>query len=727
MNRAVEPLLTKVVAPERLTPLFLLAMHGYFENRLELGRVDKAEQPFLIGNFMPALLDSAALMLLDKPVAGVLDATGAKLIETMVFNLLRARYGIEYRTLMAISTWRDSMRTYANIIKRLESTVQKQGIIPVEGTRDQTMKLVNLPATTFDTIASNFPDLIEIVTDFKRAKIGSVRFRLHPLESSILDWLTTSTDTITSDNQVLHRLSASYIVAEAKRQGYKSAEVEQIIIVMNERELVYQDQYRFVVERPSITVSVEEVAIQVELLIAQLELVQNTFPEATELRTVNEDANALNQMLRQMQGQRKPPDPKTLALIDTRTRSNLKLLAEALHSRLEALKVQVNRIVKRYYTLNAPSVETLHVIETESPYSELLEQACNALSDTCSQVAITVREYQDRSDIIAQRLNIGNYPQDALPEIVADVHVLDEQFDQMAADLTSLSTLVSAYSVWPRIVLLRKTLSEQIIQLGREGNNMSNRLEQLDREIAASFARDWQAGLSQGDTYERRLNSLLEVVDEIEKRASRQFQQLQSAFLSCLRSVNCPEEKLWSPIVFSQAEIQRVYEQLYSYAGRATIGAVDHAENMIQRLCSELRQMSASPDRELIADRIKVLLGELVKLTTDLPYTSANNPQTVREFDGSQGVFLQTIDALQNIWGTIDTYRNLVIELNVDAPQIHLAPLEEEIASHLRSDALTDLGIVWGYLESLSADAVWSALRTLWEKGVIQIGIRKMT
>lgn len=508
MNRAVEPLLTKVVAPERLTPLFLLAMHGYFESRLELGRVDKTEQPFLTGNFMPALLDSAALMLLDKSLSGGLDTAGVKLIETLVFTILRGRYGTEYRTLMSITTWRDSMRTYANILKRLESSMQKQGVIPVEGSRDQTMKLINLTATSFDTLASNLPDLIEIVADFKKARNGSLLFRLHPLESLVLSWLSASSNTITASDQVLHRLSEPEIAIQAKRKGYKVAEIEQIIALLGERELTYRDKYGFIVDQPSVTITLEEVVAQADLLAARLNLIQRGFPEATEINLVAENTPKLNQMLRQLQSQRNKPDPKALGTLNHTIRNYLKLLDDAIHGRLEAVKTQSERIIKRYRTLKVPSTENLHPIEVDLPYLDDLEQARRALSEMCSQAKITVQERQMRIDEVTQHLNGGNYPQDTLPGILAEVRAFDDEFDQLSADLSSLTATVGAYSTWLRIASARRTIIGKSAQLGRDGIEIGTRLERLDNEIAARLTEDWQIGLSQGDIYERRFKTL---------------------------------------------------------------------------------------------------------------------------------------------------------------------------------------------------------------------------
>ncbi len=724
MNRAVEPLLTKVVAPERLTPLFLLAMHGYFESRLDLGRVDKAEQPFLTGNFMPALLDSAALMLLDKSVAGVLDAAGAKLIEILVFSILQARYGTEYRTLMAIATWRDSMRTYANIVKRLESPMQKQGILPVEGSRDQTMKLINLTATAFDTLASNFPDLIEIVADFKKARNGSVRFRLHPLESLILDWLSASSNVITANQQVLHRLSEGEILTQAKLRGYKAAEAEQIITLLSERELIYHDKHGFVVERQPITVTVEEVAAQIELLNARVNLVQQTFPEETGISSVIENAVALNQLIKQIESQRKQPDPKTLALMENRARNNLKLLDDILHSRLESVKSQTDRIIKRYNTLKVPNIENLSVVETDAPYFDNLKQASSILLEACLQSTSTVHGNQARVEEVAQQLVSGNYSQDTLPEIVSEVRTSEDWFDQLSANMASLSTLVAAYSSWARIASERKTLLEKIAQLGRDGDDVSTGLERLDSEMLAILTQDWQEGLLQGNTYERRFKSLSDSVDNIEKQANRKFQRLQEGFLNLLRSAQCPENDLWSPIIFSQADIQGVHEQLYNYASRAAIATVDHAEDAIQRLCSELRQKLASPDREHVAEQAHKLLSELAELTTRLPYPTANDPKTVRDFDGQlSGAFFWLISQVKSAWTEIQIYQKRVAEINEPTEELPLSLIENDFLAQLKNGSFTDLATIWEYLP-YEPEQIWLTVRELWEKGLIHIAIR---
>jgi len=376
--------------------------------------------------------------------------------------------------------------------------------------------------------------------------------------------------------------------------------------------------------------------------------------------------------------------------------------------------------------LKAPGTENLYPLEVDLPYLDDLERARRTLVEMCAQATVTVQDRQARINDVTQHLIGGNYPQDTLSSILAEVRTFDDEFDQLSADLAVLSATVGAYSTWLRIASARRAVIEKSAQLGREGIEIGARLERLDNEIAAHLSADWQQGLTQGDTYERRFKALNEAIDERENQANRKFQRLQDAFFAQLHSAQCPKEKLWSPIIFSQTDVERVYDQLYTYAGRAAIATVDHAEDAIQRLCSELRQKLASPNRERIVDQANKLLDELTGLTAKLPYSMANEPQMIREFDGqSSAVFYQFIAEVKMVWTKIPLYQEQINKLIIPNKRLTPSPLENAIMDQIRGDELVDLAAIWEFLDPNNPDQVWLSVRGLWEKELIRIRFGK--
>ena len=128
MNRATENIISKVVASEILSPLYLLTLYSYLDNLMQAGNVPKTDQPLLTMQFMPSLLESAVNILFDRTFGSKFDSSGTRLIEKLMLTLLRNRYGTDYHTFMVIGTWRNSLRDYINILNRLPSPLAPSGI-----------------------------------------------------------------------------------------------------------------------------------------------------------------------------------------------------------------------------------------------------------------------------------------------------------------------------------------------------------------------------------------------------------------------------------------------------------------------------------------------------------------------------------------------------------------------------------------------------------------------
>jgi len=723
MNRAVEPILTKVIASERLNPLFLLALHGYFDNLNATGRVPKPDQPSLVNQFMPALLESALDMMLDRAVGAPFDAVGAKLIETLTTNILRTRYGNHYHTLMGISTWRNALRDYSNKLNRLENSMQRQGVLPFEGTKEQIVRQLNLGSTiALDTFMSNFPELLEQVSDFKRAKTGAVRFTLHPLEEDIRTWVSQSTDTITANAQTLRRLPYAVILARAKRLGYKPDEVELLLQVMSDRELINKDKAGNIVEQPAVKVSIDDVRAQVNLLTGRIRTIEQTFPEATEISRIAENCAKLLQLVSQLG---RHPDPKALAQIDVQSRNNLKHADNIFNSNLERIKATASRLPKRFSAITIPPFDPLLNVVDNVPYAEPLETV---------RVDLTIQhtQYKDRLVVtrehvqqITEELTNGTYTQDKLPQLVKEIRSADTQVETLAANAAALAGRITAYSAWGRAAQTHDELLDALKQLGSDATSLRSQLEQIEAEMIRRLSTAWFDALPDGDMFERRLKVLQKQVREVEEQANNRFKRLQDSYQRMLREAKCPQDSLWSAIVYSPIDQVLVYEHLYRNATQATLASLDNADNQIQHWCSDLRQRMAAPDGNQIRVHAEQIIQELDTIKARIPYRS-DLAESVRDFDGNQGAFIDLMRSLHIVWTQLSPFSDRIANLLRPHEAPEFTPVDMTLLSLLKEPGVpTDLADVWEAAQKAGIDTIWVPLRSLWEKGILEIRVKR--
>ncbi|MBK8022744.1 MAG: hypothetical protein IPK19_15255 [Chloroflexi bacterium] len=183
-----------------------------------------------------------------------------------VSELIDARYGAQYETLITYKQWRDNLRTYISVLRQLSSFAQKQGFALVEGTKEEIAKKFSTTAATFDAFQARFPDLLKIeggsFPGRREARKSGVLLTRHSLEEIILTSLEGAPPITTRERKTVRALKVNDVYGGATEMGYRADEIKFILEIMEARDLV-EVVGAWVQEKSRPSVSLDALAEQV--------------------------------------------------------------------------------------------------------------------------------------------------------------------------------------------------------------------------------------------------------------------------------------------------------------------------------------------------------------------------------------------------------------------------------------------------------------------------------
>lgn len=721
MNRAMENFLAKVVASEQLTPLFLLALHGYFEILIQQGNVPKPEQPLLTMQFMPAILDSVVKILLDRSFGSRYDASGARLVEKLMLSTLRARYGTDYHTFMVIGTWRNSLRDYVNILNRLPSALHRQGFIPLEGTKEQIASQFNLSNTTLDNFLNAFPDLIELIEDFKRSKPGKIRMRFHPLEEKIKAWITVSSDSSLIQGKSAHCLSEEKIYRLATPMGYRQEEIEYAIQLLIDRKWAVRDQQGNLCEIPPIAINPEEVAQAVIRLAEKVRFARNAFPDAVDLLQFEEDSNRLNDALAKTKPPARVIDPRVWQALLTRAQRSLTAVDVIIQRQKAGLINQVNILIDQCANLLLPDVSLLIEPDSAAILAEKLGKLYADLVQKAEHLKERAVKLRKTLGTVNQHLLTGQDSEKTLIKFISQARQTQIDLTELATQSQLLDAQFRNYIAWTQISRLHADLLSQIDQIPSNSISIRHQFDTVERELRELIDQGWEIALQQGPVFERRLKALIEQTRQISARAAQQFEFLQHRYLDALKKIDCPPNQLPELLVYSPLDPERVYAQFYLNIQKAVIVILDVIEDEIQQYCSQLRQKMVMDDTpSSVKETILILEDELNNLSSQLPYSLANQLENIQ----NENMFFGLVKKALVIHDSLSPYSIQLVDLD---DQAELTDSEARLIQHLSKFDPVNLVDLWAKIEPSDSDVTWNAIRGLWEKNIVQVVIRRMT
>lgn len=246
--------------------------------------IPETDDQMVRGAIQPEMLDTIRKDLFNAQVGAKLNGVSQERItEVAIEKILEARYGATYKTIMSANNWRAALtREYVGALERLDNVYQKRGEVEVEGTKEQVAALLNRTTTGFDSFRRSFPLFITVSKDWtSKDSEGAVRFRLHNLEEDIIAWLRESGRgervSVGGARVEVHSLEISTILQKARQLGYLDEETNALIEMLVKRELVESSQRHIIREKPSQTVNLDAVALNLAAFQRDLDILISYF------------------------------------------------------------------------------------------------------------------------------------------------------------------------------------------------------------------------------------------------------------------------------------------------------------------------------------------------------------------------------------------------------------------------------------------------------------------
>lgn len=737
LHQILENTIGKVVPEAKTTPLFLLALHHYLEVLRINKRIPKIEDQLVQYQFQPELRLAVLDELFNKTVGAQFASVGARVVEEVVKHLLEIRYGDSYHTLMTVSTWTSNLRKYITALRQLKSPFERQGSTLIWGTKDDIAMYFGLVNTGLDNYMANLPDLIEIVDDFptkrqsREGMQGAVRFKQHSLEVEIQSWVDSSTDSIERGGHRHPAIRVDEISARAERLGYKQAEVEQIIALLEARDLV-DTLAGYLTKRPGITYSLEEISASVEHFRSEVHFLQRLFPKAAGLSKLVTKTTEFSKQLELLTSQ---PRENLISLISELENHNdwLEETKEyCIHDLYQKATSQANRLPELPETYQSLLSEQVIGVSFIAPVNsvrlELLKEY-NSLSIQLSGLKQQLSSLNSLSEL-------STLSNEKLAQFVVDIDSRDKLVDNLTGKVKAFTERVAQFSGWAGLMKQGASLLDRTQKVGKPGDGLLKELQRLEQKIEQELNDRQFEFLNEATSYHSEFTRLEQALEEIQLQASKAFSDSQKAYQNALvQFIGYPRQKLWPLVIYSPLNPQGVYEQVYDYVQEAILNILSDLERDTQALKNSIRNVSASRALQFL-DPITRTQTQIEARELNLQLENVYDPRELYEYTKNKeiikdyqppksGHFYQFLNLIVAAQKGLREYQHKFKIIQEPLQRLELSSREEQLykalIQHGQEGGNHELIEIREAVSDLDEAAFWQALQSLWEKQLVQI------
>lgn len=734
----LETTIDKVVPESKITPLFLLALHDHLENLRVSKRIPKIEAQLVEYEFQPELRRVALDELFNPTVGAHFGSVGARVVEDVMAYLLEARYGDGYHTLMTVAIWSNNLRKYIAALRQLRTPFERQGHTPVRGDKDDIASHFGLANTGLDNYLANMADLLEVVEKFpskhrsNTGAKGAVRFKQHPLETAIQGWLASYADTVQRDGQAYPALRLAEIKSRAFTLGYKEAEIEQIIALLEARELAHS-QAGYLVLLPQISYSAEEITDRIEQFQGETQLIQRLFPQTAGLSKLTEKADFFARQIKRLPSQPDETVFNLLADLDEQTDWLLETkrgCLDSLRRRISAQANQLPRLFTQHETLLKEQIvgTSVYLPELNGIRLKLWQAHQQLATDLHNQVQSLVQP-----PTLAE---ISALSAEKLTQLVQITEQQEQSLIEGQERLQQLDSQIAHLKMWIDVTGQGAMLLNRLQQSGPPARELLQQFQIAEAEIAAAFAQQPEQQLSQTQVHQQQLAEIERWLTQLEAQGSTAFANFQSAYQQALvQQLRIPRANLWSPVIYSPLNPEGVRMQVYEAVQRVILDILVALDQDTRSLTNNLRNVSASPALQFLDPTVRdQLTDQAAQLTVQL--ANLYDPRELEEYardlglikdfqPSDSGYFYKLLGQIAAAQQTLRDYQRQFNTLQAPLQRLALSPIETElmtVLTHLRQP-VTDLIEIREKFSHLEEAIFWDTLRSLWAKQLVRLQV----
>lgn len=734
----------RIVSPYKLTPLLMLNLHEVFEEKREKNVIPKAEDQQIQYGLQPDLMENVFRNLFNAQVGAPLDASGKRIVELALNNMLEVLYS-DYTPLMIVSNWSSSLKKYSNALQHLETAHERQGQIVCEGNKEDVANLFTLSNTGLDSFIANFPTLLVVEQDFptrreaQEGKKGAVRFRLHPLERKILEWLRDSDETeritVGGETHTVHRLLRHKVYKQAESMGYREQEIDAIIELMKDRNLIELDSRRgFLREAVTQAPSVDELENEIQAWRTDLSTLRGVFSDA-QLAQWWQDSGKYQQIIT-TQLRRHADDEKLIRLRRT-VRARQEDLQNFAKDRHAALRKEASRMLNSIPTPDRRQSNRLRKpIQGSVAYVEQVDDLRARLERQFTTLANDMEKLEVTTSLIHAALRQEELSPEKLSEFAEKLENIRTKGARLREQRKEFDERFEHFAKWVELVDKGSTLRQKMNELGSAVSEMESAFEAITREIRGHISSEKLDALPDAATYELQLQEISETVRRVEAEATKRFNTLQQRYRDALtQTLRYPRDRLWSLEEYNPRVPESSYQKLRNHVREALQRTIDQLEKVSSQQEDDLRSALTSPafqtlsqdEQSSLEERIQSSTTELEDLKNALQGAKKgiDGGKTIDDFpEGEEkGAFRELLATLRDIHDRIVRLRDTVDQITDRLRSLKLSSEEQQLHEALPKQRQVDLGSVKQAASRLNDMQFWRALQGLYDKRRIRIYI----
>ncbi len=741
--------LQDVWSPYDLSPLVLMNIYALMDEKRAAGLLPPREDQLVANAIQPELLDTIRKDLFNAEVGAKLGGVSqGRITEVAVERVLDARYGATYKTIMGANNWRGALtREYVGALERLENIYQKRGDVEVEGTKEQIAAFFNRTTTGFDSFRRSFSLFLTVSKDWAgKESMGAVLFTLHPLEATIIEWLKNSPRierlTVGKSKVEVHSIEIGSILQEAQKLGYLDEEINALVDMLVKREIVEYAQRHLLREKPSQTVTLDAVALNLAGFQRDLEVMVNGFGNTGRLTILANECEKYYQILEKerLSGTPDPQRVHTLGKAIQARHNELQAFAEEKH---QELRTHLNTIKRSIRPMNPRQIEILaQRVNGIAEYTEQVNVLKNHLlasaNGTKSSVDRVLTQVEEAQRIIEPEI----VSHETLARAASVINELDSEIDVANRRTDEFEEAFKHFNDWQRLVDVGSDLSEQLQQMGDRAASQRKDFEDLSRSIRGEISSksNKMDALPNHVVYAAPLRTLRDQVAAIRRTAEDEFVNLQNRYYQALTGKGLySREAVGSPFKYNVVNPEESYQLLYDRVKDLTRKlceqikrkSQDERQAILNLLYSQALQELPDDERERIYDDGQNLIKgtEQVAEYVDSLNQAVNSDTNLHDFPAQDsGQYSQIIAGIIEARKVLGDLSSQFRAIDQQFQAARLSPEEETMLQMLQlSDVDTFIDIVeWRQNAGIAADDFWRLLRSLYDKRRIRINVGKV-
>ncbi len=602
-----------VVAPWKITPMLLLSLYAYLEEKGENRAIPKVDEEFVRANYQPALIDHAYEQLFNPELGIEMGVAGVRIVENVIKRELEKYYG-QYRTLMTTVQWKQSLKKYHIALDNLPTPYERQGQQTYSSSKQ------DLAATIF---RQSVPALETFIATnallIKQENANTWRFTLHPLEERIMKQLKgsyLSEPPRMPGGKPRPTISRDAGLKVARDIGYRDEEFEEALVLLEKRSLIsFKNSRGKIIAEEMRVPQVAELRTALEDYHNHLKVVKEALRDNPQVDRWLDDIGKYNKYIESLAIG--PDEQRQTSLDNTiRTRFNdLNLVIQAEQNRIaqDVRRLLNEGIVKQDITaaLNQPLQEGFFHAQLDTQHQSLLREA--------GEVASTYKTLRKQLDDL---LSIVDYPSPLQVEgliYAVQVHQrLQNDIHQVEQQVAQLEKTLSHYSK-------ARLLLQQAVDL-------QQRFQNVAADTSVVFQKElnaWALGVT-SELSSQKLGALVnekawqEQFDAIRQRFEQKLQAERERFMhvqvnyKTFLANRLVGIHLWVDVAFNPAEPQDSYSRFWDGVHEVLQEAVDKVRKEMQSAYDRAARLQGGALLNLPQAKRPAKQAELNELLTHL-------------------------------------------------------------------------------------------------------------